>query len=81
MREAIVKARYPAYPHQTGQRIGVGGHEQAPIVLYNQLRLEESMIVMLEPAAYLPGEDRPRLELGLLVTSGRAEVMGSVPLG
>lgn len=75
VRQFIVDAGYPVYPHHTGHGVGVSGHEAPRIVPYNQEILEEGMVIMLEPGIYFPGETGVRLEDGLLVTSDGAEIL------
>ncbi|GIK42277.1 MAG: aminopeptidase [Chloroflexota bacterium] len=75
LRQFIADAGYPVYPHHTGHGIGVIGHEAPRIVPYNEERLQEGMVIMLEPGIYLPGETSVRLEDGLLVTADGAEVL------
>ncbi|MCL4302854.1 MAG: Xaa-Pro peptidase family protein [Anaerolineae bacterium] len=75
LRQFIAAAGYPVYPHHSGHGIGVIGHEAPRIVPYNEERLQEGMVVMLEPGIYLPGETSVRLEDALLVTASEAEVL------
>ena len=75
VRQFIVDAGYPAYPHHTGHSVGVSGHGSPRIVPYNREALEPGMVVMLEPGIYIPGETGVRLEDALLVTATGAEVL------
>lgn len=75
VRSFISKAGYPVYPHHTGHSLGVTSHEDPRIVPYNPLILQESMVIMLEPAIYFPGETGVRLEDAVLVTSDGAEII------
>lgn len=75
LRQFIAAAGYPVYPHHSGHGIGVIGHEAPRIVPYNEERLQEGMVIMLEPGIYLPGETSVRLEDALLVTADGAEVL------
>ncbi len=75
VRQFIADAGYPVYPHHTGHGVGVTGHEEPRIVPYNDVVLQEGMVIMLEPGAYLPGQFGVRLEDGMLVTADGAEVL------
>lgn len=75
VRQFITDAGYPVYPHHTGHGVGVIGHEAPRIVPYNNEVIQEGMVIMVEPAIYLPGETGVRLEDALLVTSDGAEVL------
>lgn len=71
----VERTGYPTYSHHTGHGVGVSVHEEPRIAPYNGTRLEEDMVIMLEPATYIPGETSCRLEHGLLVTADGAEVL------
>lgn len=75
VRQFVEDAGYPVYPHHTGHGVGVSGHEEPRIVPYNEVVLQEGMVVMLEPGTYVPGETGVRLEDALLVTADGAEVL------
>ncbi len=75
VRDLIMSAGYPDYPHHTGHGVGVSRHEAPRIVPYSEDVLEEGMVIMLEPGIYLPGEQAVRLEDGILVTAGGAEIL------
>ncbi len=64
---------YEVYPHHTGHGIGLTGHEAPRIVPYNQERLQEGNVIMLEPGIYIPGVTSVRLEDAFLVTSDGVE--------
>ncbi len=74
-RQFISDAGYPVYPHHTGHGVGVTGHEEPRIVPYNEIVLQENMVIMLEPGAYLPGQFGVRLEDALLITADGAQVL------
>lgn len=75
VREFMRKEGYPVYPHHTGHSLGVTSHEDPRIVPYNEMTLEENMVIMLEPGIYFPGETSVRLEDAVLVTSDGAEIL------
>lgn len=75
VREFMRKEGYPIYSHHTGHSLGVSQHEDPRIVPYNDMRLEENMVLMLEPAIYFPGETAVRLEDAVRVTSDGAEIL------
>ena len=52
----------PTYPHHTGHGIGAAWSEEPRITPYNDLRIEEGMVLALEPAIYRPGWGGIRLE-------------------
>ncbi len=75
VRHFMQKAGYAVYPHHTGHGVGVTGHEEPRIVPYNEMVIEQNMVIMLEPGAYFPGKFGARLEDALLVTADGAEVL------
>ena len=52
----------PTYGHHTGHRIGAAWSEEPRITPYCKERLEEGMVLALEPAIYLSGWGGIRLE-------------------
>ncbi|PWU24391.1 MAG: hypothetical protein C5B48_06635 [Candidatus Rokuibacteriota bacterium] len=52
----------PTYSHHTGHAIGAAWSEEPRITPYNDLRIEEGMVLALEPAIYRPGWGGIRLE-------------------
>ena len=52
----------PTYQHHTGHGIGAAWSEEPRITPYNDMRIEEGMVLALEPAIYLPGWGGIRLE-------------------
>jgi Xaa-Pro aminopeptidase len=52
----------PTYDHHSGHRIGAAWSEEPRITPYCEERLEEGMVLALEPAIYLPGWGGIRLE-------------------
>jgi Xaa-Pro dipeptidase len=75
VREHIRRAGFPDYPHHTGHGVGVSSHEEPRIVPYNQTLLEAGMVVMLEPAIYVPCKYAVRLEDAVLITNDGAELL------
>ncbi|MFN8454506.1 MAG: Xaa-Pro peptidase family protein [Anaerolineae bacterium] len=75
VRQFIAGAGYPVYPHHTGHGVGVIGHEAPRIVPYNDEVIQEGMVILVEPAIYLPGETGVRLEDAMLVTADGVEVL------
>ena len=65
----------PTYNHHTGHRIGAAWSEEPRITPYCDERLEEGMVLALEPALYLPGWGGIRLEHVFLVAAGGNEVL------
>lgn len=55
------------YGHHSGHGIGTNSHEEPRIVPYNEMILEENMVIALEPAIYINGYGI-RLEHLLLIT-------------
>ena len=52
----------PTYAHHTGHGIGAAWSEEPRITPYNDSRIEEGMVLALEPAIYLQGWGGIRLE-------------------
>jgi Xaa-Pro aminopeptidase len=65
----------PTYGHHTGHRIGAAWSEEPRITPYCDERLEEGMVLALEPAIYLPGWGGIRLEHTFLVGAGDNEIL------
>ncbi len=75
VREFMRKENYPVYPHHTGHSLGVTSHEDPRIVPYNDMTLQENMVIMLEPGIYFPEETSVRLEDAVLVKKDGAEIL------
>jgi Xaa-Pro dipeptidase len=52
----------PTYRHHTGHGIGAAWSEEPRIVPYNSRRIEEGMVLAVEPAVYIQGWGGIRLE-------------------
>jgi Xaa-Pro aminopeptidase len=65
----------PTYKHHTGHRIGAAWSEEPRITPYCEERLEEGMVLALEPAIYLPGWGGIRLEHTFLVGASDNEIL------
>jgi Xaa-Pro aminopeptidase len=65
----------PTYAHHTGHGIGAAWSEEPRITPYNELRIEEGMVLALEPAIYVPGWGGIRLEHVFLVGAGGSEIL------
>jgi Xaa-Pro dipeptidase len=65
----------PTYAHHTGHAIGAAWSEEPRITPYNDLRIEEGMVLALEPAIYLPGWGGIRLEHVFHVGAGGNEIL------
>jgi Xaa-Pro aminopeptidase len=65
----------PTYRHHTGHRIGVAWSEEPRITPYCEERLEEGMVLALEPAIYEPGWGGIRLEHTFVVGASGNDVL------
>jgi Xaa-Pro aminopeptidase len=65
----------PTYGHHTGHRIGAAWSEEPRITPYCEERIEEGMVLALEPAIYLPGWGGIRLEHTFLVGARDNEIL------
>ncbi len=80
VRQFIIDAGYPSYPHHTGHGIGVIGHEAPRIVPHSSEVLKAGMVIMLEPGIYFPNETGVRLEHAVLITDDEAEILTTYDL-
>lgn len=79
-RSYIEKSGYAAYfPHLTGHGLGLEIHEQPIMDRGSSIKLEENMVVTVEPGLYLPGVGAARVEDMLLVTRDGAEFLTHSP--
>ncbi|HET6173685.1 MAG TPA: Xaa-Pro peptidase family protein [Gaiellales bacterium] len=65
----------PTYGHHTGHGIGASWSEPPRITPYERIRLEEGMVLAVEPAFYAPGFGGIRLEHVFVVRAGGNEVI------
>jgi Xaa-Pro aminopeptidase len=65
----------PSYNHHSGHRIGAAWSEEPRITPYCEERIEEGMVLALEPAIYLPGWGGIRLEHTFLVGATDNEIL------
>jgi Xaa-Pro dipeptidase len=75
IRAAVVSAGGADYPHHSGHGIGTSVHENPRLVPGDHTVLEPGMVIMVEPATYLPGVASARLEWMFLVTDTGNEVL------
>jgi Xaa-Pro dipeptidase len=75
VRQFVVDAGYPSYPHHTGHGIGCIAHDAPRIVPHSEEVLQSGMVVMLEPGIYYPDETGVRLEHAVLITDDGAEIL------
>ncbi len=69
-----------SYPHHSGHGIGTSVHEWPRLVPDEGALIEQNMVLMVEPGAYVPGIGGARCEHMLLVTATGAEVLTEFPL-
>lgn len=75
VRQFIIDAGYPSYPHHTGHGIGCIAHDVPRIVPHSNEVLQKDMVIMLEPGIYYPNETGVRLEHAVLITDDGAEIL------
>ena len=73
VREMLANAGF-RYPHHTGHGVGVGYHEEPRIVPHAEARLEEGMVLALEPAGFGQGIGA-RIEHVLVVTDSAPRML------
>ena len=72
---AMLAEHGPTYEHHTGHRIGAAWSEEPRITPYCEARIDEGMVLALEPAIYLPGWGGIRLEHTFLVGADGNEIL------
>jgi Xaa-Pro dipeptidase len=72
---AMLADHGPTYAHHTGHRIGAAWSEEPRITPYCEERIEEGMVLALEPAIYLPDWGGIRLEHTFLVGARENEIL------
>jgi Xaa-Pro dipeptidase len=65
----------PTYAHHTGHRVGAAWSEEPRITPYCEERIEEGMVLALEPAVYRPGWGGIRLEHVFVVGADGNEIL------
>jgi len=72
---AMLADHGPTYAHHTGHRIGAAWSEEPRITPYCEERIDEGMVLALEPAIYLPNWGGIRLEHTFLVGARENEIL------
>jgi Xaa-Pro dipeptidase len=65
----------PVYAHHTGHGIGASWSEEPRIVPYNNMQIEEDMVLAVEPAIYRPDFGGMRVEDVFVVRAGGNELL------
>lgn len=68
-----------AFSHSTGHGVGLEIHEPPRIASGQTTRLEEGMVVTIEPGVYLPGQFGIRIEDMVAVTRTGGEILTPAP--
>jgi Xaa-Pro dipeptidase len=63
------------YGHHTGHGIGAAWSEEPRITPYNEMQIEEGMVLAVEPAVYRPGWGGIRLEQVFVVRASGNEIL------
>lgn len=81
-REHIQDAGYAEFfGHGTGHGVGLQVHEAPRITWMEGTILRKDMVFTIEPGIYIPGLGGVRIEDMVVVKTGRAEVLTSLPKG
>ncbi|MBL0686431.1 MAG: aminopeptidase P family protein [Sulfurospirillum sp.] len=76
-RDVIDSLGYGKYfIHSTGHGVGLDIHELPIISKTSETVLKEGMVLTIEPGIYLPEEFGVRIEDTLIITDGKAEIIG-----
>jgi Xaa-Pro aminopeptidase len=80
VRESLDRSGYLKYfVHSTGHGVGLDVHERPSLSPRSRERLEEGMVVTVEPGVYLPGIGGIRLEDTVKVTGSGCERITFLP--
>ena len=76
-RETISKHALPPYQHGTGHGFGLEIHEDPFLAIKSRDKLEEGMVLTVEPGIYIPGKIGVRIEDNVLVTKTGCKIITS----
>jgi Xaa-Pro aminopeptidase len=80
VRDSLDRSGYLKYfVHSTGHGVGLDVHERPSLSPRSRERLEEGMVVTVEPGVYLPGIGGIRLEDTVKVTGSGCERITFLP--
>lgn len=74
-RGVIRKRSLPPYQHGSGHGFGLVIHEDPFLSIRSKDRLEEGMILTIEPGIYIPGKIGVRIEDNVLVTKNGCKIL------
>lgn len=74
-RQTMKQSGLPVYGHGTGHGLGLEVHETPFISAKTKGKLEEGMVITIEPGVYLPGKFGIRIEDDVLVTKTGSKVL------